>query len=490
MSPIDSGARVRRTKIVATLGPAADRADVLERMIAAGVDVVRINLSHGTRDEHRRRVAAVRAAAQRQDRDVGVLVDLQGPKIRIERFRDGGVELVEGAEFTFDCSLPENAGSATSVGVTYKNLPRDVKAGDTLLLADGEIALEVTDVEGPRVHCTVQTGGPLSDHKGLNRRGGGLSAETLTDQDREDIALAAALDADYLAVSFPRAANDVERARRLLREQGGEGAIVAKIERTEAVENLDSIILASDAVMIARGDLAVEIGDAALPGVQKRIVRTARDHNTVVITATQMMESMVNHPVPTRAEILDVANAVLDGSDAVMLSEETAVGRFPVKVVEAMARVCLGAESEPVTSRMRRLSEEHFSRVDETIAMAAMYVAQHLDVRALVTLTETGTTALYMSRTRTGIPIYALTRHERTRRRLTLYGGVYPVPFADDPASENVLADVAETLFERGAVGRDDIILITRGQLRRVSGGTNSMHLVKVSDVVASGSTS
>lgn len=485
MPPTDSHARLRRTKIVATLGPAADRDNVLERMIAAGVDVVRVNLSHGAHDEHRRRVAAVRSAAQHQGRDVGVLVDLQGPKIRIERFRGGGVELAEGAEFTFDSSLAEDAGTAEHVGVTYKDLPHDVRSGDTLLLADGEIALVVTAVEGPRVHCKVITGGPLSDHKGLNRRGGGLSAQTLTDKDRNDIALAAALDADYLAVSFPREASDVERARRLLREAGGEGAVVAKIERAEAVQNLDSIILASDAVMIARGDLAVEIGDAALPGVQKRIVRAARDRNTVVITATQMMESMVSHPVPTRAEILDVANAVLDGTDAVMLSEETAVGRYPVKVVEAMARVCLGAEREPVPSRVRRASEQHFSRVDETIAMAAMYVAQHLDVRALVTLTETGTTPLYMSRTRAGIPIYALTRHERTRRRLTLYGGVYPVPFADDPASDDVLADVAETLSGRGAAGPDDVILITRGQLRRVSGGTNSLHLVKISDVLA-----
>jgi len=480
---------MRRTKIVATLGPACDREGVLENMVAAGIDVVRLNLSHGTHDEHRGRVTAVREAARRQGRDVGVLIDLQGPKIRIESFRDGTVELVEGAEFTLDVSLAPDAGTAEHVGVAYKSLPDDVVAGDTLVLADGEIALSVLDVEGPRVRCRVTAGGTLSDHKGLNRRGGGLSAEALTPKDRKDIVLAAELDADYLALSFPREAADVERGRRLLREAGGEAAVVAKIERAEAVTNLESIVEASDAVMIARGDLAVEIGDAALPGVQKRIVQTARERNTIVITATQMMESMVTSPVPTRAEILDVANAVLDGSDAVMLSEETAVGRHPVKVVEAMARVCLGAEAEPLTSRMRRAEDTHFGRVDETIAMASMYIAHHLvDVRALVALTETGTTALYLSRINSDIPIYALTRHEHTRRRMTLYRGVHPVAFADDPAADNVLADIAATLAGRGAVGPEDVILVTRGQMRRVSGRTNTLHLIRVGDMLPAAS--
>jgi len=480
---------MRRTKIVATLGPACDREGVLENMVAAGIDVVRLNLSHGTHDEHRGRVTAVREAARRQGRDVGVLIDLQGPKIRIESFRDGTVELVEGAEFTLDVSLAPDAGTAEHVGVAYKSLPDDVVAGDTLVLADGEIALSVLDVEGPRVRCRVTAGGTLSDHKGLNRRGGGLSAEALTPKDRKDIVLAAELDADYLALSFPREAADVERGRRLLREAGGEAAVVAKIERAEAVTNLESIVEASDAVMIARGDLAVEIGDAALPGVQKRIVQTARERNTIVITATQMMESMVTSPVPTRAEILDVANAVLDGSDAVMLSEETAVGRHPVKVVEAMARVCLGAEAEPLTSRMRRAEDTHFGRVDETIAMASMYIAHHLvDVRALVALTETGTTALYLSRINSDIPIYALTRHEHTRRRMTLYRGVHPVAFADDPAADNVLADIAATLVGRGAVGPEDVILVTRGQMRRVSGRTNTLHLIRVGDMLPAAS--
>lgn len=478
------GMRVRRTKIVTTLGPAVDTDDVLVRMIAAGADVVRLNLSHGTHEEHRRRIAAVREAAESQGRDVGVLIDLQGPKIRIECFSEGSVELKEGAAFTLDCALAGDAGDSTHVGVTYKDLPHDVSVGDTLVLADGEIVLTVHEIEGERVRCRVETGGTLSDHKGLNRRGGGLSAEALTDKDRIDIKLAAEMEADFLAISFPRTAADVERARELLHAAGGKAAIVAKIERAEAVENLDEIIEASDAVMIARGDLAVEIGDAPLPGVQKRIVRHARARNTVVITATQMMESMVTSPTPTRAEVLDVANAVLDGTDAVMLSEETAIGKHPVRVVEAMARVCLGAEAEPREDRERRMGDNHFQRVDETISMAAMYVSQHLEISALVALTESGTTPLYMSRVRSGIPIYALTRHERTRRRLTLYRGVYPIPFQDEHESDEVLPDVAQVLLERELVEREALILVTRGKLRYVSGGTNSLHLVRISDVL------
>ncbi len=475
---------MRRTKIVATLGPAVDAGDTLAQMIAAGVNVVRLNFSHGEHDEHRRRVEAVRAAAQAQERDVGVLMDLQGPKIRIQRFRGGEIELAEGAQFTLDVSLAPDAGDEKRVGVTYRELPRDVSPGDTLVLGDGELALDVDKVDGPRVCCTVKSGGALSDHKGINRLGGGLSAQALTEKDRRDIQLAAELDADYLAVSFPRSAADIERARRLLRAAGGEGGIVAKIERAEAVENLDSIILASDAVMIARGDLAVEIGDAPLPGVQKRIVRQGRAYNTAVIVATQMMESMVTSPVPTRAEVLDVANAVLDGTDAVMLSEETAVGKHPVKVVEAMARVCLGAEEEPHAMQRRRISDEHFMRVDETIANAAMFISHHLDLNALVALTESGTTALYMSRLRAGIPIYALTPHEATRRRVTLYRGVYPIALAEQAHDGDEVHAAVTTLLERGAVGTDDLVLITHGKLRGVAGGTNSLHLVRVGDLL------
>lgn len=476
---------MRRTKIVATLGPATDRAGEMQKLVEAGVDVVRLNFSHGTHAEHRARVELVRKAADLAGRDVGILMDLQGPKIRLESFRDGPIELKEGAPFTLDTSLAPDAGTSACVGVTYKKLNQDVHPEDVLLLADGDISLVVTRVDGPRIHCRVETGGTLSDHKGINRKGGGLTADALTEKDRRDIQLAAALQADYLAVSFPRHASDIERARRLLRKAGGNAFIVAKIERSEAVENLESIILASDAVMIARGDLAVEIGDAQLPGVQKRIVHAARSRNTVVITATQMMESMVTHPTPTRAEVLDVANAVLDGTDAVMLSEETAVGQHPVKVVNAMARVCEGAEREPISQRSRHRIDDMFKRTDEAIAMASMYVANHLNVRALVALTESGTTPLLMSRIRSGIPIYALTRHETTRRRVTLYRGVYPVAFdGKHSKSADLLYDVVQALVSKNAVSETDLIIVTKGAIEGLSGGTNSLQLIRVGDVL------
>jgi pyruvate kinase len=476
---------MRRTKIVATLGPSADRDDNLERMIEAGVDLVRLNFSHGDHAEHRRRFKAVRETAAGQGRDVGILMDLQGPKIRIQRFRDGSVELVEGQRFALDLNLDGEAGDEHGVGVTYAGLPHDVAAGDTLVLGDGEISLQVDKIDDGRVECTVESGDTLSDHKGLNRRGGGLSAEALTDKDRTDIRLAAELGADYLAVSFPREAADIERARKLLHEAGGEAALVAKIERAEAVDNLDAIMQASDATMIARGDLAVEVGDAMLPGVQKRILRHAGRHNTAVIVATQMMESMVTSPVPTRAEVLDVANAVLDGTDAVMLSEETAVGRHPVRVIEVMARVCEGAEAEPDADRFHYNTPTHFTRVDETIAHAALYVAQNIDLQALVTLTESGTTALYMSRQRTDIPVYALTPHAATRRRVTLYRGVHPVPVKESERHgvDEVRAAVS-TLSKRGAVEPSDLLLITHGKIQGASGGTNSLHLMRARDLL------
>ncbi len=473
----------RRTKIVATLGPATDDATVLEGIIAAGVDVARINLSHGSAADHVRRVDAVRAAAAAARRDIGILADLQGPKIRIERFKTGEVELADGKSFTLDAGLAADAGTVEAVGITYKDLPGDVAVGDTLLLDDGLIALTVTEVKGKRIHCVVLSGGTLKDAKGINRQGGGLSAPALTDKDRKDIVTAAALGCDYLGVSFPRHAADIQEARELLHAAGSKAGVVAKIERAEAVANIEEIIVAADAVMIARGDLGVEIGDAELPGVQKRIIHAARDLNTVCITATQMMESMIAAPVPTRAEVLDVANAVMDGTDAVMLSAETASGKFPVKTVQAMARVCEGAERQRMMHRSSHRLEETFERTDEAIAMATMYTANHLDVRAIIALTESGSTALWMSRIRSGIPIYALTRHEATRRRVTLYRGVYPVAFdVVDHHPSRVTADAIDRLVELGAAAEGDRVIITKGELSGIAGGTNSMKIVRVGD--------
>jgi pyruvate kinase len=472
----------RRTKIVTTLGPATDDPKVLAEMIRAGADVVRVNFSHGRFEDHAKRVQLVRDAADSVGRYVGILGDLSGPKIRIDRFRDGPIQLGEGARFTLDVSLAVDAGNQDAVGCAYKALPQDVHPGDILLLNDGLIVLEVTDVSGPRVVTRVLTGGELSNNKGLNRRGGGLSAGALTDKDREDIAFAARLGVDYLAVSFPKNAEDMEEARELMKDAGGQARTVAKIERAEAIRHLEDIVDASDAVMVARGDLGVEVGYAELTGLQKRIIRAARQQYKVVITATQMMESMITNPVPTRAEVSDVANAVMDGTDAVMLSAESAVGKYPIKAVEAMAEVITGAEKYQLEhSRTRQRVNEEFASSDQAIAMAVMYTANHLDVKAIVALTESGSTPLWMSRIRSDIPIYAFTRHEITRRRVTLYRGVYPVAFDVTHTDPEILyPSIFQILIELKLCAAGDLIIATKGELRGVSGGTNSMKILQV----------
>ncbi|MDZ7748824.1 MAG: pyruvate kinase [Halofilum sp. (in: g-proteobacteria)] len=472
---------MRRTKIVATIGPASESSEMLDAMIASGVDVVRMNFSHGTHDEHRERVRRVREIARRLGRNVGVVGDLQGPKIRIERFAGGEVTLEEGAAFVLDAALAGDAGDAGRVGVSYRELPRDVDAGDVLLVDDGRLELIVESVAGDEIRTRVEVGGPLSDNKGINRQGGGLSAPAITDKDRADIELAAELDVDYLAVSFPRTAQDIETARRLFEQAGGHGGIVAKIERAEAVAASHDILEVADAIMVARGDLGVEIGDAELPAVQKQLIRDAEAANVPVITATQMMESMVTQPLPTRAEVFDVANAVLDGTDAVMLSAETATGAYPAEAIQAMGRICIGAERHRSVQVSEHRIDSRFERTDEAIAMAAMYTANHLGVRAIASLTESGSTSLWMSRIHSGIPIYALTRHERTARRVSLYRGVYPVsyPIVDvDAAAANRTA--VEVLVERGVVGAGDRVIITKGDLMGVHGGTNSMKIVEI----------
>ncbi len=478
-------ATLRRAKIVATVGPATDDLQVLTQMMHAGVDVVRLNASHGTVEDRRRRLGLVREAARLADRCVGVLLDLGGPKIRIEGFREGRVLLIEGAPFTLDTALDPKAGTLSSVGVAYKDLPRDVEAGDALLLADGQIVLDVVSVSATTVETRVRVGGELSDRKGLNRQGGGISAPAVSARDREDIRFAAEEGVDYVAVSFVREAADMEEARTLLRAAGGEARLVAKIERHEAVENLTRIIEASDVVMVARGDLGVEMGYAELTGLQKTIIQESRTRNRVVITATQMMESMIHNPVPTRAEVSDVANAVMDGTDAVMLSAETAAGRYPVKAVEAMAQVIVGAEKYQLTHpRWRQRSVEgEFKGTEEAIAMAVTYTANHLKVRAIVALTESGATPLWMSRIRSDIPVYAFTRHETTRRRVTLYRGVYPVIFdvtGPDHSTETLYRALFTRLLELRLVKKRDLVILTKGELSGVQGGTNSMQILKV----------
>ncbi|MGE4370292.1 MAG: pyruvate kinase [Burkholderiaceae bacterium] len=475
----------RRTKIVATLGPATSSPEKIEQMILAGMDVARLNFSHGNPEDHRQRVLHIREIARQHGCFVAILGDLQGPKIRIARFKNGSITLNKGDRFTLSNRHPAQEGNATIVGIDYPSLVHDCRPGDELLLDDGRVVLVVDQVDDHSVYTTVSVGGPLSNNKGINRRGGGISARSLTDKDRDDIRLAAELELDYIAVSFPRDAADMREARRLIQEANSKAWIIAKIERAEAVADdkvLDGIIKASDGFMVARGDLGEEIGDARQVGIQKRIIRHARTLNKVVITATQMMESMVNSPIPTRAEVSDVANAVLDYTDAVMLSAESASGNYPVETVAAMARICLGAEQEPTTTQSHHRLGETFSRCDETIALASMYAANHFPgIKAIISLTESGHTPLIMSRIRSGVPIYCYTPHPGTQRRVAMFRGVYTIPFdarAIDPAR---LSDEAiDQLKQLALLKKGDWVILTKGDFYTNSGGTNGMKILKV----------
>ena len=474
---------MRRTKIVATLGPATDTPKSIEKLIAAGTNVVRLNFSHGSPEEHAQRAKMVRDAADKLGVSVGILGDLQGPKIRIDRFKDGSVLLSPGADFYLDADMGVNDGDEHCVGLTYKTLPQEVTGGDELLLDDGRIILMVKDVVGSRIHCEVVNGGILSNNKGINRRNGGLSADALTDKDIQDIKTAAAINVDFLAVSFPRSAEDMHYARRLMREAGGRAALVSKLERAEVIHQpvLDDIINASDVVMVARGDLGVEIGDANLPLTQKNIINRCRTLNRIVITATQMMETMIDNPIPTRAEVFDVANAVIDGTDAVMLSGETAVGKHPHRVVKVMSEICEEAERSPTTTESKHRMDIEFERVDECIAMSTMYAANHMNVKAIGALTESGSTTRWMSRISSGISIFALTNHERTCRLVSIYRGVYPVLLKQklsDPLVANRV--VVDHLLEAGVVKDGDHMIVTKGDLMGRDGGTNQLKIIRV----------
>jgi len=476
---------IRRTKIVATLGPASDREGALEAMLEAGVDVVRLNFSHGNPDDHRQRLTRVREIAERLGKSVAALGDLQGPKIRIARFKAGAVELEEGQSFILDMGLGNDEGDASRVGCDYKTLADDVAPGDRLLLDDGRVVVDVNRVADHLIHTSVVVGGRLSNNKGINKQGGGLSAPALTEKDKADLETAVAIGVDYLAISFPRSAADMHEARELLGEAGAEIGLVAKLERAEAVaddETLDAIIRASEAVMVARGDLGVEIGDAALIGTQKRIIKHARTLNRAVITATQMMESMIDAPLPTRAEVFDVANAVLDGTDAVMLSAETASGDFPVETVEAMDRVCLGAERERRIQESGHRIHEGFSQIDETIALSAMYAANHLaGVAAIASMTASGYTPLIASRISSGLPIVGLAHNPVAQRRMALYRGVVSLPFDTSEMSAQELNDRAlERLVEQGIAAPGDHVILTRGDHMNAHGGTNTLKILAV----------
>ncbi|MDQ2701563.1 MAG: pyruvate kinase [Pseudomonadota bacterium] len=471
----------RRTRILATLGPATDPPGMLDALLRAGVDVVRLNFSHGDPDSQRARARAVREAAGRVGVEVGILADLPGPKLRIERFAEGKVQLAAGARFDLVASAAAGPGNEREVGISYLGLPRDVRAGDILLLDDGLVQLQVQDVAGERIVTTVLNAAVLSDRKGLNRLGGGLSLGALTDTDRALIAVAADIEADFIAVSFCRNAADMEEARMIARSHGSDAGLCAKIERAEAIANLAEIIDASDVVMVARGDLGVEIGDAELPGLQKKIIRESLARSKIVITATQMLQSMVDSPIPTRAEVLDVANAVIDGTDAVMLSQESAAGHYPLKAVEAMVRICVGAEKQFERNTDFEKAQRDLQRADQAIAMAAMFLSEHIGVRAIVAMTESGGTARYLSRFRSNVPIYGLSRHPGARRKMALVRDVFPVAFdSRGLATREAAREAMKALFDAGLLAEGDRVVLTSGDHMEHHGATNTLRLLEV----------
>jgi pyruvate kinase len=474
----------RATKIVATLGPATTKPEVLKEIILAGVDVVRLNFSHGIAQDHRDRAQLVRDISRQIGKEIAIMADLQGPKIRVGKFENGKVQLEVGQKFLLDASC--SMGNSTQVGLDYKNLPQDVLAGDQLLLNDGLIVLRVEKIIGQCIHTIVEMGGELSNNKGINRAGGGLTAPALTDKDKEDLATAIDMGVDYIAISFPKNAQDMELARELANshslKNGQEVRLIAKIERAEAIEPgvLEGIIAASDGIMVARGDLAVEVGNAAVPALQKRMIKLATAADKFVITATQMMESMITSPIPTRAEVSDVANAVLDGTDAVMLSAETATGLFPVKVVEQMAAICIAAEKSEAVTLDADFLDQTFTRIDQSIALGALFTAYHLNVKAIAALTESGSTALWMSRHRIHTPIFALTKRIGTQRAMAMYRNVTPIQIDVSKDRDTALNEVEQVLLSKGVVQSGDMVALTVGEPMGEAGGTNTLKIIKV----------
>ena len=472
---------MRRTKIIATLGPATDESGVLEKLIAAGVDVFRLNYSHQTHNHHEKRMKEIRRLSLEYKHAVAVIADLQGPKIRIENFKSGKIQLKEGGNFKINTKLSSDSGDESQVGISYKQLANDLKLNDRLLIDDGRIVLGVLSIDNYIIDCEVITGGELTNSKGINLQGGGLSADALTNKDIEDMKHAAKIEVDFVAISFPRDAKDIKKARKMMKDCNCNAQIIAKIERADALNHIEEIIKESDVIMIARGDLGVEVGDAALPPIQKSLIKKARDMDRAVITATQMMESMIENKIPTRAEVFDVANAVIDGTDAVMLSGETSIGHYPDEAVKSMSRICEVAEKQRSVRESDHRINQRFETISEAVAMSSMYSANHIGAKAICSLTETGGTCLWMSRISSGIPIYAFTRHTATRRRVALFRGVYPMKFDithTDPLEAN--KQMIDQLIEQNVVVEGDFVIITKGDLRGKRGATNNMKIIQV----------
>ncbi|CAL4322310.1 pyruvate kinase [Buchnera aphidicola] len=476
--------RMRRTKIVVTLGPSTDNDKVLEKVILAGANVLRLNFSHGSTQDHLLRAKKANLIIKKLGLYIPLLGDLQGPKIRISKFKKNKVFLSINNSFILDANLEKNQGDVKQVGIDYYDLPLDLFPGDVLLLDDGKIQLKVLKIVQRKIFTKVKIGGYLSNNKGINKLGGGLSAKALTEKDKYDIKIAAKIGVNYLAISFPRSAKDLILAKKLAVQAGSNAKIIAKIERAEVVSDIkimDEIITFSDVIMVARGDLGVEIGDPELVGVQKTLIRRARQLNKIVITATQMMESMIDNPTPTRAEVMDVANAVLDGSDAVMLSAETASGKYPVETVLKMSKVCKGAEKIPSINVSRHRLNIKFNNIEEAVAMSAMYTANHLiGVSAIVTITESGRTALMTSRITSGLPIFALSRNIKTLKIVSLYRGVIPIYFNSVETGLDVSNQAISLLRKKGFLGKNNLVIVTQGDILHEPGKTNMSRILKV----------
>ncbi|HIG0327440.1 TPA: pyruvate kinase [Legionella pneumophila] len=472
---------LRRTKIVATLGPASKEPEILRSMLAAGVNVVRINFSHADASALQL-IALVRKIADELNHPVAVMADLQGPKIRVGRFHNKSITLIDGQNFTLDCMAPDALGDINGVSVAYPNLANELSIGDHLLINDGLIELEVIEIAGSKIHCKVVEGGILTDLKGLNRKGGGLAARTLTEKDRNDLRTAIEAEVDYISLSFVKDAEDIRQARALMKDYGAKiTPIIAKIERMEALDHLTDIIREADAIMVARGDLGVEVGAAEVPAIQKHIIEQTRLLDKVVITATQMMESMISNPQPTRAEVSDVANAILDGTDAVMLSAETASGFFPVKVITMVNKICLSAEKHASFFYHSDPETCHYQRADQAIAMATMHTANHFPIQAIITLTESGDTALWISRQHSTVPIFAISANKRTIGRLSLVNNVFPIyidfhQFNPEGLNQQILHE----LVKSGHLEKKGYVLLTRGTQIGTPGGTNCMEIIPV----------
>ncbi|NIH41115.1 MAG: pyruvate kinase [Buchnera aphidicola (Periphyllus aceris)] len=476
--------RIRRTKIVVTLGPSTDSSKILKKIILSGANVLRLNFSHGTHEEHLIRAKKAKKIIKETGSHVAILGDLQGPKIRISKFKKNKVFLKKGNLFVLDYSYKKKLGNEKKIGFNYKNLPNDICKKDILLLDDGKIQLIVLKVNKVQVFTKVIIGGILKNNQGINKLGGGLNAGSITNKDKRDILIASKINVDYLAISFPKSAEDLKIARKLIIKSGSSAKIIAKIERAEAVKNdkiIEDIILSSDAIMVARGDLGIEIGDPELAGMQKKLIRKARQLNRVVITATQMMESMIVNPIPTRAEVMDVSNAVLDGSDAVMLSSETASGKNPVETVRVMSKVCKGAEKVPSINISRHRINFSFDNIEEIISLSAMYSANHLKrVKAIITMTESGKTPLITSRISSGLPIFALSRNKKTLNLTSLYRGVIPIFFNTNKEGLSASKEAIKLLLKNKYLQFKDIVIITQGDVKGIPGNTNTIRILKV----------